>query len=208
MRLWGEIWRRKRGPAGKPLQRLAACIDRGLEAVEEVQEELLPEVEKIQAVANMLDPAQGSQEDRRRAFEKLRRKFSRQRAPFAQHMATPMASFLAGLFVGPFDELPRGNLDLERWFRRPKGHERRIHGWRHAGVRLVYRGPTLAPALDAHLHHLGPFTAADLIPYRRAQPPPSQRPAIARHRVMRQARSSKPRPLLLAELEERYQNLP
>jgi hypothetical protein len=67
---------------------------------------------------------------------------------------------------------------------------------------------TLAPALDAHLHHLGPFTAADLIPYRCAQPPPSQRAAIARHRVMRAARSSKLRPLLLAELEERYQNLP
>jgi hypothetical protein len=26
----------------------------------------------------------------------------------------------------------------ERWFRQPKRHERRIHGRRHAGVRLVY----------------------------------------------------------------------
>jgi hypothetical protein len=165
-------------------------------------------VEKIQAVADTLDPAQGSPEDRRRKFEKLRRKFSRQQDPLAQHMARLMTSFLRGLFVGPLDELPPDNLDLERWFRQPKGHERRIHGRRHAGVRLVYGGPTLAPALDAHLHHLGPFTAADLIPYRSAQPPPSQRAAIARHRVMREARSSKLRPLLLAKLEERYRNLP
>ena len=42
------------------------------------------------------------------------------------------------------------NLDLERWFRLPKGHERRIHGHRHAGVRIVQEGPTLVHALDAH----------------------------------------------------------
>ena len=190
------------------MQRLAACIDRGLEAVEEVQGELRPQVEKIQAVADTLDPAQGSPEDRRRTFDKLRQRFSRQRDSFAQHMAKLMASFLPGLFVGPVDELPRDNLDLERWFRQPKGHERRIHGRRHAGVRLVYEGPTLAPALDAHLHHLGPFTAAELAPYQSAQPPPSQRAAAARHRIMRKARSSQLRPLLLAELEKRYQNLP
>jgi hypothetical protein len=190
------------------LQRLAACIDRGLEAVAEVQEELRPEVEKIQAVADTLDPVQGLPEDRRRKFEKLRRRFSRQHDSFAQHMARLMASFLPGLFVGPLDDLPRDNLDLERWFRQPKGHARRIHGRRHAGVRLVCGGPTLAPTLDAHLHHLGPFTAAELVPYRSAQPPPSQQSAIARHRIMRKARSSKLRPLLLAELEERYRKLP
>jgi hypothetical protein len=190
------------------LQRLAACIDRGLEAVEEVHEELRPSVEKIQAVAKTLDPAQGSPEDRRREFEELRGKFSRQQDSFAQHMARLMVSFLPGLFVGPPDKLPQDNLDLERWFRLPKSHERRIHGRRHAGVRLVYGGPTLAPALDAHLHHLGPFTTPELIPYQSAQPPPSQRAATARHRIMRKARSSKLRPLLLAELEERYRNLP
>lgn len=189
------------------MQRLAGCIDRGLETIVAVQDELRPQVEKIQAVANTLDPVQGSQEDRRRKFEKLRQRFSKQHDPFAQHMAKLMASFLPGLFLGPVDELPRDNLDLERWFRQPKGHERRIHGRRHAGVRLVQRGPTLSPALDAHLHHLGPFTADELIPYRSAQPPPSQQIAIARHRTMRKARSSKLRPVLLAELEERYLNL-
>ena len=43
-----------------------------------------------------------------------------------------MASFAAGLFVGPVADLPEDNLDLERWFRKPKSHERRIHGRRHA----------------------------------------------------------------------------
>lgn len=158
-------------------------------------------------MADTLDPAQGSQEDRRREFEELRQTFFQQPDSLAQHMARLMTSFLAGLFLGPVDELPRDNLDLERWFRQPKGHERRIHGRRHAGVRLVHEGPTLACALDAHLHHLGPFTANELAPYRSAQPPPSQQAALARHRIMRKARSSKQRPELLADLEQRYQSL-
>ena len=80
-----------------------------------------------------------------------------------QRMAVVMASFLAGLFVGEavFEEI-RDNLDLERWFRLPKSHERRIHGHRHAGVRIVQEGPTLVHALDAHRTHPGPFTAVDL----------------------------------------------
>ena len=164
-------------------------------------------MEKIQAVADTLDPAQGSQEDRRSKFEQLQQSFSKLRDSFSQHMARLMTSFLPGLFLGSVDELPRDNLDLERWFRQPKGHERRIHGRHHAGTRLVHEGPSLACALDAHLHHLGPFSAAELAPYRSAQPPPSQQAALARHRIMRKARSSKLRPVLLAELEQRYARL-
>ena len=158
-------------------------------------------------MADTLDPAQGSQEDRRRRFEELRQNYSQQPDSFAQHLVRLMTSFLAGLFLGSVDEMPRDNLDLERWFRQPKGHERRIHGRRHAGVRLVHEGPSLACALDAHLHHLGPFTADELAPYRSAQPPPSQQAALARHRIMRKARSSKKRPALLADLEQRYLSL-
>ena len=177
-----------------------------MESVKEVQIELRSEVEKIQAVADTLDPAKGSQEERRSNFAELQQRYSEQANSFAQHLSRLMLSFLAGLFLGPADELPRDNLDLERWFRLPKGHERRIHGRRHAGVRLVYEGPTLVCALDAHLHHLGAFTADELAPYRSAQPPPSQQAALARHRIMRKARSSKLRPILLAELEQRYLN--
>ena len=74
------------------------------------------------------------------------------RNPIHQHMATLMISFLAGLFVGAgkFEEI-KDNLDLERWFRLPKSHERRIHGRRHAGIRIVQDGPTLVLALDAHV---------------------------------------------------------
>ena len=79
--------------------------------------------------------------------------------PIRQQMATVMISFLGGLFVGDgvYEEI-KDNLDLERWFRLPKSHERRIHGHRHAGVRIVQEGPTLVHALDAHVTHPGLFT--------------------------------------------------
>ena len=120
-------------------------------------------------------------------------------------MAAVMRSFEPGLFVGGDEpDLPRDNLDLERWFRQPKGHERRIHGHRHAGVRIVQEGPTLLLALDAHLTHPEPFDIEDLRPYRKAQPPGHQMESIHRRKVMRKARSKKKRGSLLAELERRY----
>jgi hypothetical protein len=90
----------------------------------------------------------------------------------------------------------------------PKGHERRIHGRRHAGIRLVLAGPTLVPALDAHAAHPEPFTADDLLPYRTAQEPPCQSQALDRRKIMRKARSRKKRPALLADLERRYRKSP
>jgi hypothetical protein len=186
------------------LRRLAGCIDRGLTVVQDIQQELRAKVAKIQAVADTLDPTKGSPQTRRCQFDRLRRRFSQHPDPIDQHLAKIMVSFRPGLFVGPVADLPQDNLELERWFRKPKGHERRIHGRRHTGVRLVHEGPTLTLALDAHLHHPDPFTAADLMPYRSAQPPPSQQVATARRRTMRKARSSRLRPLLLAELERRY----
>jgi hypothetical protein len=88
-------------------------------------------------------------------------------------------------------EAPWDNLELERWFRRPKGHERRIHGRRHAGVRIVQEGPTTLLALDAHRVHPEPFCALDLLPYRNAKGPTDQTEAIERRKVMRKARSPK-----------------
>ena len=119
-------------------------------------------------------------------------------------MAKVMASFQPGLFAGGDLDLAQDNLDLERFFRLPKGHERRIHGHRHAGVRIVLEGPTLVPALNAHQHHPEPFTPAELAPYRAAKMPTCQRDALARRITMRKARSSKQRPKLLADLERRY----
>ncbi|MGZ3337923.1 MAG: hypothetical protein ACXVBV_21640, partial [Isosphaeraceae bacterium] len=116
-----------------------------------------------------LEPGRESQADRQEKFKELIDRFERTGDPIRQHMAMLMISFLAGLFVGSgtFEQI-KDNLDLERWFRLPKSHERRIHGHRHAGVRIVQDGPTLLLALDAHAAHPGPFTAADLLPYRTA----------------------------------------
>jgi hypothetical protein len=123
-------------------------------------------------------------------------------------MVQVMTSFLAGLFVGEgmWEEI-RDNLDLERWFRLPKSHERRIHGRRHAGIRIVLEGPTLVHALDAHATHPGPFTMDDLLPYRTAREPQCQVQALNRRKIMRKARSKKKRPLLLADLERRYREV-
>jgi len=186
------------------LARLTACIDRGLDLVADAQTKIRQNVAQVRAVAATLDPTEGPLPKRRRAFDQLRRRFSQRKDPLARHLAKLMASFAAGLFVGPVADLPEDNLDLERWFRKPKSHERRIHGRRHAGVRLVQEGPTLVLTLDAHVHHPEPFAAADLIPYHSAQPPPSQQAAIACRRIMRKARSTKKRAALLAELEDRY----
>ena len=108
------------------------------------------------------------------------------------HFAKVMASFRPSLFVGAkLGAYPRDNLDLERWFRCPKSHERRIHGHRHAGVRIVRDGPTLIPTLDAHVSHPGVFSREALFPFRFASPPPSQVAAQQRHVIMRQSRSKK-----------------
>jgi len=185
---------------------LAQCIDRGLKAVHETQQTVRDYVADIQAIAQTLQPETGNVAHRQQQFGELEQRFIAQPDPIHQQMAKVMGSFQPGLFVGGDADFAADNLDLERWFRLPKGHERRIHGHRHAGVRLVQEGPTLALALDAHLEHPEPFTPAELSPYRSAQPPPSQLDAIARRKTMRRARSKKQRPLLLSELEARYRN--
>ena len=195
----------KRGFAEKQLGRLADCIDRGLEHVQAEQETIREYVEDIDKVAATLESGGESCEQRKEKFKELIDRFERNEDPIHQHMATLMISFLAGLFVGAgkFEEI-KDNLDLERWFRLPKSHERRIHGRRHAGIRIVQDGPTLVLALDAHVAHPGPFTADDLLPYRTAREPPCQREALNRRKIMKKARSKKKRPILLAELERRY----
>ena len=131
-----------------------------MEHVRAEQEPIREYVKDIDKVAATLDPESGSCKDRQAKFEELIERFQRNGDSIRQHMATLMISFLAGLFVGEgkFEEI-KDNLDLERWFRLPKSHERRIHGHRHAGVRIVQDGPTLVLALDAHLRipsHLPP----------------------------------------------------
>ena len=184
---------------------MAGCIDRGLDAVKPEQEVLRKQVEEIQEVAGTLDPEEGNSAQRQAQFQELIERFVAQGDFFHEHLAKVMSSFQPGLFAGG-DEVDqvRDNLDLERWFRLLKGHERRIHGHKHAGVRIVQEGPTKALALDAHRAHCGLFTVDDLLPYRSARVPECQCQAMKRRKIMRKARSKTKRPKLLAELERRY----
>jgi hypothetical protein len=187
------------------LSRLTAGIDKGLDLVQPQQEAIRRHVETIQEVAATLDPAAGSSAARQSAFATILDRLDGDGDPAHEPMAAVMRSFRAGLFVGgdAIDVVP-DNLELERWFRIPKGHERRIHGHRHAGVRLVQEGATLMLALDAHVTHPGVFDVEDLLPYRSTREPECQRQAISRRKIMRKARSKTKRPKLLAELERRY----
>jgi hypothetical protein len=184
---------------------LSGCIQAGLDEVQEQHEVIRDYVGVIAEVAATLEPGTEDITEREEQFEALIDRFEATEDPIRHGMAAVMLSFLDGLFVGEEAyEAIRDNLELERWFRLPKSHERRIHGHRHAGIRLVREGATLVLALDAHAAHPGPFTADDLLPYRTAGEPSCQTEARARHTIMRKARSPKKRPLLLAELERRY----
>jgi hypothetical protein len=192
------------------LKRLAGCIDRGLEVACEALTQVGHYVQDLRAVDGLLRPSdEATGEEREAQFVSLWQEWEASVDLMHQQFAKVMSSFEPGLFVGGEGaDFPADNLDLERWFKRPKGHERRIHGRRHAGVRLVQQGPTLMLALDAHVHHNGPFTVDDLEPYRHSRVPASQQQAGERGKIMRQARSRKKRSVLLADLEKRYCNVP
>jgi hypothetical protein len=176
-----------------------------LQAATQEQEQIKEYVKEVKRVEATLDPSKGSVKQRRKRFHRLKRRLKRSGDAVRVQMAVVMVGFSAGLFCGPeVDQEIRDNLELERWFRLPKGHERRIHGRKHAGVRLVQEGATLMPALDAHKDREKPFEAEELLDYKDAKPPRQEQEAMHRRQVMRRARSKKQRPILLAELERRY----
>lgn len=187
------------------MERLAGCIDQGRSLVAATQKQVAGYVATIRQVDTLLDSATGRRAQRRRRYDALANALLENKDLICQRMGRVMTSFQPGLFAGGGrGDWPRDNLDLERWFRLPKGHERRIHGRCHAGVRIVQEGVTLMLALDAHRHHPHPFTEADFRLYRDAEVPDNQKEAIRRRKVMRAARSKKKRAGLLKELEKRY----
>jgi len=194
----------KRGSTSRQLERLARLIDGGRAIVQEDQKQIRQDVKDIRAIDATLDAVDGSARQRLARFRQVEAEYQADPRPFRQHAAKMMRNWERGLFAGGnrLTEL-QDNLNLERWFRTPKSHERRIHGHAHAGVRIVREGPTLLLALDAHLTHPQPFTQADLRPYRDAAPPPDQVAALRRHAIMRRARSRNERRRLLSELEQR-----
>jgi hypothetical protein len=196
---------RQGGLAEKNFKRLAGCIDRGVDAVAEALEKIPCYVEDLRAMHRMFDPKTGKTKRRKSEFASLRTKLQASGDPIQRKMAEVMKSFEPGLFAGG-DKLAwlQDNLDLERWFRTPKAHRRKIHGRQHAGVSIVQEGPSLVLALDAHLQHRRPFTEEELKPYLGAMPTPEELDAIERRKTMRRGASRKARPGLLENLETRY----
>lgn len=171
----------------------------------ETQAQVAEYVVTIREVEALLVPAADRCAKRKQRFTALARQLLADADPVRQQMGRVMTSFQPGLFAGgDRGDWPSDNLDLERWFRLPKGHERRIHGRCHAGVRIVQEGATMMLALDAHRHHPQPFTEKELRPYRDAEVPASQKEIIQRRKVMRAARSTTKRGGLLRKLEQRY----
>jgi hypothetical protein len=185
----------KPGPAHGQLAQLAECIASGLASVQAEQAEVRQQVAEIAKVEATLDQGSGTRTERRARYEQLQRAYQAQGGEFYDHLARLLESWQPGLFLGPRakkgEKGLEDNLELERWFRKPKRHERKIHGRQHAGVRIVQEGPTLVLALDAHDAHPAPFTVAELLPFWPAEEPLEQQEALQRRKIMRQARSKK-----------------
>jgi hypothetical protein len=125
-----------------------------LEAVATEQQAIRGQVQDLRKIQQTLNPQGGSAAQRQKRYRRLRKRLSKSSDPVRIQMAVVMAAFAVGLFAGgEVEGLPTDNLDLERWFRLPKGHERRIHGHKHVGVRLPQEGATLMLVLDAHRSH-------------------------------------------------------
>ena len=184
----------KAGPAINLLARLRGFIDRGVTDQRKPFTRVRQYTQQVRQVMKLLTNEDGLPLAKRKSrfATKLDEFQHREDDGTYVHFAKVMTLFRPGLFVGAkLAVYPRDNLDLERWFRCPKSHERRIHGHRHAGVRIVRDGPTLMPALDAHASHPQVFSREDLFQFRFASPPPSQVAAQQRHVIMRQSRSKK-----------------
>jgi hypothetical protein len=169
-----------------------------------------PYVQDLHAVERTLTPSdEVTGHEREAQCVSLRQEGESRADPMQQQLAKVRRSVQSGVFVGgEADDVPEDHVDLARWCKRPKGHERRRQGRRHAGVRIVPQGPTLLLALDAHEHHDGPLTVDDLPPYGHSGVPTSPQQALERGKIMRKARSRKKRHDLLADLEKRYLNSP
>jgi len=189
----------------RALTDLSGCIERGTALVSEQLRAIDGYAADVKQVQDLLSAEAGTAKSRKAKFQRLATKYAGACDPIHQHMGRTMQSFAKGLFAGGDDpDLPADNLDLERTFRLPKSHERRIHGRAHAGVRIVLEGASLMLVLDGHARHPEPFTSDDLTPYANVPLPNDQLQAERRRKIMRLARSSKRRPALLASLESRY----
>jgi len=174
------------------LKQLHAYIQRGLARYAEDFCRIACGIGTLSIMWTLLHPKTGTRHSHREEFQQVADRALKNDDPLVQHIGHLMQHFEAGLFCGDETlDIPDDNLDLERWIKGPKGHERRIHGRQHVGLRLVIEAPTFLPAFDAHLSRTMPFTVQELLPYATREIPESQQLAVIRHQLMRKARSKK-----------------
>jgi hypothetical protein len=183
---------RKKGNIGIQLRHLLERIDNGLELYEDTRIKVIDYVGELKRINRTLISAESPCKHRLKSFNKICERLKNSNDPVKQNMAGFMIRFSDGLFSGGDNlEIPEDNQDLERWFKTPKSHERRINGHKHAGTRIVYEGPTLLPTLDAHKSSLRPFQVEELLPYVNFDAPETQVTAIARRQLMKRGNSKK-----------------
>jgi len=179
-------------PISSLLGRLQGCIQRGLALYNQEQAQIGTAMGQVLVVWALVHPKPGTHQVYQEIFHRVADQYSQSNEPISQHIGQTMQHFEMGLFCGGEAlDLPEDNLELERWIRGPKGHERHIHGRQHVGLRIVAEAPTLLLAFDAHCDRQMPFTVQELLPYQNADIPASQQQAMKRHQLMRKARSKK-----------------
>jgi hypothetical protein len=194
----------KGGRADWLIQRLLGYIETGLGKSAPLQQGLEQDVEQLRWLWTYLDECNESP-DRAQKFDELVAALKLSPSARQRHMAKTALAFRPGLFVTiPGAPVPIDNLDMERSFKAPKGHRRRITGRAHAGAKIVREGPTLLPTLLAHQQRNEPFRPEELLAYRNAREPAGQRDARLRNTLGRHARSTQGRPHLLIALERQF----
>jgi len=151
---------RNRGESAAEAGRENLYIINGLQKTSPLKGQ--PQAAEVRAIHAPRAPTRGACAQRQAPLQALPPPWHRSGAPTRQPMSPGRARCEPGLCVGDAAATwPQDTLDLARWLRPPTGHERRLHGQRHAGVRLVQEGPTLLLALDAHREPPEPCRAED-----------------------------------------------
>jgi hypothetical protein len=183
---------KKKGNVGYKLELLATWIDKGLALYEETRTKVLDYLREIKRVNQTLSHNHSNCKLRLKSFNKILERLKNSKDPVKENIAGFMKRFKDGLFAGGDNlEIPDDNQDLERWFKTPKGHERKINGHKHAGTRIVYEGPILLPTLDAHKSSERQFRVEELQPYVDAEMSEAQDDAISRRKRQKEGRCKK-----------------
>ena len=100
----------KGGFAANQFERLADCIDRGLDEVKEVQDTIREYVKDVAEIAATLEPGTEDCTDREEKFEAIIDRFERTDDPIHHHMVLVMLSFLPGSSLGRISSRRSGTI--------------------------------------------------------------------------------------------------